>query len=95
MDSISSCNYKDVQLYIDRFPGCTWKRFSNKPLGKGVSGVVYQICCDDYCENIVKVIQRKTSDIEKFKKTVKKDKKRVEIASDSTEIISPEQKKLN
>ena len=73
MDSISSCNYKDVQHYIDRFPGCTWKKLSNKPLGRGVSGVVYQICCDDYCENIVKIIERKTSDIEKFKKTVKKE----------------------
>jgi hypothetical protein len=77
MEQISECNIDDVKDIVDNIPSCVWVKKSSKPLGKGVRGTAYSICCERdgelNCKYIIKVIKRGNKSLESFEKSIDKE----------------------
>ena len=77
MDQISECNRDEIREILNDIPSCVWVKKSNRPLGQGVRGTAYSICCerdgDLDCKYVIKVIKRGKKKLDSFERAIEKE----------------------
>ncbi len=77
MDEISDCNIDDIKEFVDNIPSCVWVKKSSRPLGQGVRGSAYSICCERdgelECKYVIKVIKRGNKSLDSFERSIDKE----------------------
>ena len=77
MDQISDCNIDEIRELVDNIPSCVWVKKSARPLGQGVRGAAYSICCERdgelECKYVIKVIKRGNKSLETFERSIDKE----------------------
>jgi tRNA A-37 threonylcarbamoyl transferase component Bud32 len=77
MDQISDCNIDEIKELVDNLPSCVWVKKSSRPLGQGVRGSAYSICCERdgelECKYVIKVIKRGNKSLDSFERSIDKE----------------------
>jgi len=77
MDQISDCNIHEIRELVDNLPSCVWVKKSSRPLGQGVRGAAYSICCerdgDLECKYVIKIIKRGKKSLDSFERVIDKE----------------------